>query len=262
LTEVEESLNYQKMPAETDRVLALAALGLLAGSAALGPDAGAAGWIVAGASMVLAIVAIRLQSAASGSIAALVAAFAVASRGPQPWQATMAIALVAFAVVVRVLPGVAPGPRWCSLGRPTLGWAALVGGVTPVALMVWIAALHPDLSDVRAMIPDLPLAALVAGGVAFALVNATLEELVWRGVLQDRLGVLFGSGGAIALQAASFGLHHVHGVPRGAVGILLAGAWAAMLGLLRRRSGGLLAPILAHVVADATIAIIVLLGLA
>lgn len=245
----------------TDRVLALVALGLLAGSAAVGPDAGPAGWVIAAASIVLAAVTVRLRAEASRSIAVLVAALAVAACAPLPWQAMMAIALGLHALAARVLPGVAPGPQWRSLGRPTLGWAALVGGVTPVALLGWLFALHPDLSDIRAMLPDLPLAAMIAGGVAFAFVNAILEELVWRGVLQDRLAVLFGSGGAIALQAASFGLHHLHGVPRGAVGVLLAGTWAAMLGLLRRRSGGLLAPILAHVVADATIAIIVLLRL-
>lgn len=255
-------LNYGHVGPAADRTVALVALGLLAGSAALGPDAGAAGWVIGGAATVLAAVTVRWRAPVSRSIAVLVAALAVVWCLSLPWQATMAIALVAHALAARVVPGVAPGQQWRSLGRPTLGGAALCGGVTPVALLGWLYVFQPDLSDVRAMLPELPLAAMIAGGVAFALVNATLEELVWRGVLQDRLGVLFGAGGAIALQAASFGLHHLHGVPRGAVGVLLAGTWAAMLGLLRRRSGGLLAPILAHVVADATIAIIVLLRLA
>ena len=67
----------------------------------------------------------------------------------------------------------------------------------------------------------------------------------WRGILQDRLVPLFG-------------LQHAWGFPRGPVGVVLAGGWAVMLGLLRRHSGGLLSPILAHVVADATIAVLVL----
>ena len=53
-------------------------------------------------------------------------------------------------------------------------------------------------------------------------------------------------------------MQHLWGVPRGAVGVLLAGVWAVMLGLLRRRAGGILAPFMAHVVADATIAVIIL----
>jgi membrane protease YdiL (CAAX protease family) len=99
---------------------------------------------------------------------------------------------------------------------------------------------------------------LIAGGVGFALVNAALEELLWRGVLIDRLEPLFGPSLAIAISAISFGVQHAHGVPRGPIGVLLAGSWAVMLGMLRKHSKGLLAPILSHVVADATIAVIIL----
>jgi uncharacterized protein len=60
------------------------------------------------------------------------------------------------------------------------------------------------------------------------------------------------------LQAGSFGLQHAHGFPRGVIGVALAGSWAVMLGVLRHRSRGLFAPTLAHVVADATIAVLVL----
>jgi membrane protease YdiL (CAAX protease family) len=111
---------------------------------------------------------------------------------------------------------------------------------------------------VQVYVPALPLPVLIVGAIGFAIVNATLEEIVWRGAIQDGLEPLFGATGAIALQAVSFGVQHLHGVPRGASGILLAGTWAVMLGLLRRHARGLLAPILAHVVADATIAIIIL----
>ena len=56
------------------------------------------------------------------------------------------------------------------------------------------------------------------------------------------------------LQATSFGVARAHGFPRGVTGVLLAGVWGYLLGLLRQRTGGLLAPVLAHVVADGTIA--------
>jgi uncharacterized protein len=116
-----------------------------------------------------------------------------------------------------------------------------------------------DLHDVLdAYVPDLPLGVLIVGAIAFALVNALLEELIWRGVLQDRLTVLFGAPLAIVLQAISFGLQHAHGFPRGVIGVVLAGSWALMLGVLWHRSRGLLAPTLAHVAADGTIAVLVL----
>jgi membrane protease YdiL (CAAX protease family) len=100
---------------------------------------------------------------------------------------------------------------------------------------------------------------LLVGGVGFAAINATLEETIYRGLLQDRLEPVFGGLGAVALQAVSFGLQHAHGVPRGFLGVVLTGSWAVMLGLLRRHARGLLAPILAHFVADMVVASIVVL---
>ena len=67
-----------------------------------------------------------------------------------------------------------------------------------------------------------------------------------------------GSPGQHLSQALSFGVQRLHGFPRRPMGVLLATAWALMLGFLRDRSQGLWAPFLAHVVADATIAILVL----
>lgn len=247
----------------TERALAVIALALLAARASMGfGGLSVTNVALAIASVVLAAVAIGLGTTAAASIASLVALLLLASFAPLPWQAMMALALGGFAVTIRLLPRVAPSPSWRERGSLPLGWTMLVGGVTPVALLGWVLVLHPDLSDLHRMVPRVPLALLVTGAIAFAIVNALLEELVWRGVLQDRLTHAFGPTLAIVLQALSFGLQHAHGFPRGVVGVVLAGTWALMLGLLRRRSRGLLAPVLAHVVADATIAILVLSGVA
>ncbi|WP_437619116.1 hypothetical protein [Sorangium sp. So ce1151] len=45
----------------------------------------------------------------------------------------------------------------------------------------------------------------------------------------------------------------MNGFPSGAVGVGLAAIYAVMLGVLRRRAGGLLALCVAHVAADLTI---------
>lgn len=108
------------------------------------------------------------------------------------------------------------------------------------------------------MIPDAAASLLLLGAILFALFNALCEEWIWRGVFQDRFERLFPAPVAVLLQAASLGAAHAHGFPRGLLGVCLAGGWAVLLGLLRRRAGGLLAPVMAHVVADATIAAIVL----
>jgi len=49
------------------------------------------------------------------------------------------------------------------------------------------------------------------------------------------------------------GLAHIHGFPRGWLGVALATVYGLMTRVLRMRSRGLVAPLVAHVAADATI---------
>jgi membrane protease YdiL (CAAX protease family) len=244
-----------------DGAVAIVALLGLAAHPVLGPHAPAlAHWAVCAGSVAIVAASWRTGDAAR-SVAAMTAALGVATQLPILWQPAMLVALAAFVVLGRVVPAFRPPGAWRARGTLPLGWTLLVGGVTPFALGAWMVLFHPDLHAVRAAnVPELglPLPVIAAGGVVFAFVNAALEELLWRGVLQDRLAALFGDGAAVGLQAASFGVQHLWGVPRGIAGVVLAGVWAVMLGLLRRRSGGLLAPFAAHVVADATIAVIVI----
>jgi membrane protease YdiL (CAAX protease family) len=68
----------------------------------------------------------------------------------------------------------------------------------------------------------------------------------------------FGPGWvSIAVQALGFGVWHFYGFPGGVVGVGLATIFAAMMGVLRRRSRGMLVPWLAHTCADATIITII-----
>lgn len=171
------------------------------------------------------------------------------------WQAVMPLAVLVLIGVTKLRPQV--GSVRQPLGRVpfwgTLGCAA----VTPVALTLWLRLSGSDVSDLVSLVPNVGLPLLVLGGAAFAVVNAAFEELIWRGIFHDRLTELFGVSPAIAIQAASFGVAHAHGVPRGFAGVALAGIWGGMLGVLRARTRGLLAPVLAHIVADATIAYLI-----
>lgn len=198
----------------------------------------------------------RSAGAAGAYVLGLIALIAVVVP---VWQVVMAGALVSWRFAQRRLPALRVGPGAFAVGSVPWGWTLLCAGVTPVALGAWVLLARPDLGDVLSVyVPTAPLPVLLVGAVLFALLNATLEELVWRGVLQERLTAQLGPVVAVLVQAASFGVAHTYGVPRGVSGALLAGLWAILLGALRVRSGGLAAPILAHVVADAVIAAIVL----
>ena len=98
-----------------------------------------------------------------------------------------------------------------------------------------------------------PLWLLVLGGAGFSLVNAAVEEAIFRGVLQTALERVSGPVVAVVVQAVAFGLLHIVGVPTGIIGALMAGTWGLLLGVMRWRTRGVLAPYLAHVAADATI---------
>ncbi len=89
-------------------------------------------------------------------------------------------------------------------------------------------------------------AALFLAGAALVLFQAATEEVVFRGFIQPRLSSALGPVAAITITAIAFSLLHMMGVARSPVAILnlaLGGIW---FGILAWRTGGLLAPVLAH----------------
>jgi len=134
-------------------------------------------------------------------------------------------------------------------------WGAIVAIalVAGFALWLWTEIFRPDLSEFRAMMPTGGTAVLIGAALVFALLNAAMEELVWRGAIQHWLSLHVGSVLAVILQAVSFGLIHWAGFPSGWTGVALAAIYGVMLGALRALSGGLLAPFVAHIFADLVI---------
>ena len=241
---------------DQQRLLAVASLGLLGIAAVLVTPARRSFVAFAGVGLCLFAVWGLARPGPGAAIAVLATAICGIAMTGLAWQGVMPLAVVALTAVAKLWPqlGSVRQPR----GRVPLWSTVGCAAVTPVALTLWLRLSESDVSDIVALVPDVGLPLLVLGGAAFAVVNAVLEELIWRGIFQSRLTELFGVPWAIAIQAASFGVAHAHGVPRGFIGVTLAGIWGGMLGVLRARTGGLLAPVLAHVVADATIAYLII----
>jgi uncharacterized protein len=139
------------------------------------------------------------------------------------------------------------------LGRSEFGAILMIALVSGAALVAWVGLLRPDLSRFIALLPKWPTTLLLLLGIGFSIVNAVLEELLWRGFLQSWLLSVVNPAVAIGLQAISFGAFHFTGFPGGLAGITLATFYGLMLGALAFRCRGLLAPCVAHVVADAVI---------
>lgn len=139
-------------------------------------------------------------------------------------------------------------------------WLAAFGVsiLATAALVAWAELIQPDLQNFRAMVPQGNLAVLISAALGFALLNAMMEELIWRGGIQSWLVEHTTITVAILLQGISFGALHWAGFPSGWSGVVLATIYGVMLGWLRHAAGGLAAPIAAHVLADLTIFLLVL----
>jgi membrane protease YdiL (CAAX protease family) len=178
-------------------------------------------------------------------------------------QLAFALALGLTALGLRRVEWIESATAWWVRGESSpMVWllALLSAAVAAVALLGWFRLVTPDLSDIRRVfIGDWPTWLLVAGGGGFALLNAALEESIYRGLLQDALARTMGSPrGALVLQALAFGLLHIRGFPRGWGGVALATVYGLMMGGLRLRARGLLGPWVSHVLTDAAIVAIML----
>jgi uncharacterized protein len=179
------------------------------------------------------------------------------------WPIPPILASAAYLVVVKRVPAFGGVPPWFERGRLDLSAWLLIGAsilVSSTALVLWFVVFKPNYSAVlRTFFVELPPVLLFVGIVLFAMTNAALEEFMYRGVAMGALDATFGAGAlSVSLQGVVFGLVHIGGFPRGAVGVALATIYGFMMGAVRRRSGGLLAPWIAHVCTDVAIGSILL----
>ncbi len=213
--------------------------------------------VLAGAALLLAcLVRVRRLPLLAAALAGALCLYAAVAWSWFGWPAYLLIPIaVAFALTLAAgrRDSLMEAIRLGRMGRSEAVAILLIGAVTAVALIAWAEAMQPDLSNARSMLPPWPLAGLILAGTVFSVVNAILEEFIWRGVFQRWLMSFAAPTLAIALQALSFGTIHYHGFPGGWTGVGLATIYGLMLGALAFRSGGLLAPIVAHVAADAVI---------
>lgn len=176
----------------------------------------------------------------------------------QPWPFGLLIPIVAYGILVAAVPSLRRSFGWLrrgGLGADILLLVLATVVVSGVALVVWYGAVRPDVRQNLKYLPQMPVWMFPLAGLAFAMGNAALEEAIFRGIMLDALDSAFGPGNtAVVLQAASFALlHYVTGFPHGGWGLAMTFVYGLMLGTIRRRAQGMLAPWLAHVGADITI---------
>lgn len=126
-------------------------------------------------------------------------------------------------------------------------WGSAAAGV--VAVGVAAAAVHPRVRAAMAdrEVPDPPvrwLALDIPVGTVWS------EEAAYRGALASVAADAFGQRGGRLVQAAAFGLSHIHDARVAGESVvpivLVTGAAGWLFGWLAHRSGSLAAPMLAH----------------
>jgi uncharacterized protein len=172
------------------------------------------------------------------------------------WPLYWLVPIAAYLLVALLVPPLRRTISCLAVGRfDGFNQAIALGiiGLSTAALLLFDAVVRPDVSALAARMPLGMFGNVLLAGACFAVVNALLEEIFFRGVLLDALDSQLGLTAALLVQAVAFGLGHINGYPPGPLGAVLAGVYGLLLGLLRWQARGIGLAIIAHIVADATI---------
>jgi membrane protease YdiL (CAAX protease family) len=212
-------------------------------------------------SLLLVAIAVLTRDAQSLHLSLFTAAFIIAPY-LQPmlrsWPYSLLVPILFYCVVVLTVPQLRRSLLWIRPGnvdRDMVLSVAAVSVISGLALLIWYYALKPDVLVQLRNMPRMPVWLFPFAGMAFAVSNAAMEEFAFRGVVMQSLDSAFGPGSVSVLaQGWLFGaMHFLQGFPKGGWGLAMAVVYGIMLGWLRRRSRGMLAPWAAHVCADLVI---------
>ncbi|MEI6362460.1 MAG: CPBP family intramembrane glutamic endopeptidase [Actinomycetes bacterium] len=137
--------------------------------------------------------------------------------------------------------GVADGDSWMTVG---LTFLVIMTAVT--ALVVWLQVGRGRVSGSAVLLA-------VPWAVAFSIVNALTEELLFRLTIAEALGPVLAAGAVALISAVLFGIPHWFGNPGRLPGVLLAGFMGWFLTLSVLQTGGLGWAWAMHVVPDIVI---------
>lgn len=175
---------------------------------------------------------------------------------PLNWPWYLLFPLLGYAAIVLALPSLrktAPSITVGQLGGAPLAYAVFLAIATTAVLGGFHAWFRPDVTELAARLPIAAFGNLFLAVMFFSIVNAALEEFIFRGILWSAIADEWNGRVALVVTAILFGIGHRHGYPPGYLGAVLAGIYGIALGILRWWTGGLALAIGCHICADATI---------
>lgn len=171
------------------------------------------------------------------------------------WPFNLLVPLIVYGLIVSLVPALRRSAGWLKKGRTDASVFKIVIAtslLSTVALAGWVIIIRPDIEHHIAKLPELTLWLYPFAGLVFAVINAAMEETVFRGVVMEALDSALGAGYlSVCFQAISFAaLHYLAGFPSGVTGFILTFIYGLILGAVRRFSQGMLASFIAHIAAD------------
>jgi membrane protease YdiL (CAAX protease family) len=171
---------------------------------------------------------------------------------PWIWVLPLAGYFLTPIIIARLRSSIA----WFRFGKVTgasIAATVVIMALASVTLVAFNAIWRPDLSSYQAALRLEMFGGVITAGVIFTVVNASLEELVFRGVLFDAVRSQWNLWVTLSATSLLFGIGHLHGFPPGVAGVSLAVIFGFAMGVLRVWTDGLALPVVAHMGADATI---------
>ena len=181
-------------------------------------------------------------------------------------QISFTTAIIGYLLFINLFPALKRTPTWLRKGKfdkEVVFLCLASAGIAAVFLILWYILAEPDLSVLtESFIPEgVGLTLLVFGGVLFAMINAAVEEIAYRGILLEELEGGFKLNVSLVIQAIAFGALHFQGFPQGWPGVGFAIIYGLMMGYIRVRSNGILGPWAGHLLTDLVIVAIMLLAM-
>lgn len=174
------------------------------------------------------------------------------------WPFNLLAPLTVYYLIVLIFSPLRRSYAWLGVGsfsKDVILLMLITIIVSTLALIAWVRFMQPDIGPYLDHMRNVPLGWMPLAGLGFAVLNASMEELTFRGIIMKGMDSAFHSPLiSIISQAVSFGLlHYLAGFPYGIMGVVMTFIYALFLGVIRNKARGMMAPVVTHFFADLTI---------
>lgn len=160
------------------------------------------------------------------------------------------IPVVVSGLLIALFPQIKSTIGWWKkemIGRQLALQMVLAVTIGSIAMYIYLKLNTDNIDRFIGMLPKGSALFILGMGLAYAALNAIVEEFIVRGMVWNALEkVMTSQRLVIFTQAFIFGISHYWGLPGGLSGVVMVFLWSLYLGYVRNKTGGLVGVILLH----------------